>query len=189
MGLITHIKLPKRKSVEAAMCGAKYVPQAGATEADCWASLLLERWVRWSSGRAAATGARAISVRQMKDGLSGRPLRNWAAGVFSGKVQGTGRGKNQKAALHLGNSSGGRGRERLIREKIIGHRMRAGLVAGRGRIVGTTKGRSLALLHQPAREHREGVFIEPLVEKDPDFLSKVGGVRKPREFVGLERGS
>jgi hypothetical protein len=41
--------------------------------------------------------------------------------------------------------------------------MRAGLGAGRGRIVCAGGGGTLALFHQPAREHRAGVFIKPLI--------------------------
>lgn len=71
-------------------------------DARTWASdrrsLIRERWVRRCLGRAASEGARAISVRGTRDGLSGRPGRYRAAGVFSYEVQGTGCSENQKGA-------------------------------------------------------------------------------------------
>lgn len=67
--------------------------------------------------------------------------------------------------------------------------MRGGRAQVWGQIVGCVRGGTLALLHQPAREHREGIFIEPLVEQGSNFLAKVGGVTEPREFVGLERSA
>lgn len=162
-------------------------------DARTWASdrrsLIRERWVRRCLGRAASEGARAISVRGTRDGLSGRPGRYRAAGVFSYEVQGTGCSENQKGAQELRNSSRSRRLGHLIREEIIGHRMRGGRALAGGQSVGCVRGGTLALFHQPAGEHRAGIFIEPLVEQDSNFLAKVGGVTKPGKFVGLERSA
>jgi hypothetical protein len=94
-----------------------------------------------------------------------------------------------KMAAPLGKSAGNRRRERLIREEIIGHRMdaRAGSVLG---VVGRgSRGGTLAMFHQPAREHRAGVFVEPLVEQGADLLAEIDGVAKAGEFVGLQSGA
>jgi hypothetical protein len=67
--------------------------------------------------------------------------------------------------------------------------MRTGLGSGRGRVVGIGGGGALALFHQPAREHRAGIFIVSLIEQRSNFLAKVSGMTEAREFVGLERCS
>ena len=74
-----------------------------------------------------------------------------------------------------------------IRKKIIGHRMRpipAGI--GRGKHI-RNAGRTLALLHKPARQHGNGVFLNPLVQQRPNFLTEIGSMAKPRQFKTLKR--
>ena len=112
-------------------------------------------------------------------------VRTARLGKFSGrqpicspKIGFTSRG----AAIRVRNSGS-------IRENIIGHRMSRpsqrlsvwrGLLGGR---------RAVPLLHQPTREHGRRVFIQILVEKRADFLTEIGGMTKPREFVALERNA
>jgi hypothetical protein len=140
-------------------------------------------------GRASGTGASAISLREVRDEHPGTPGRDRVTGPFNDRERETSNSPTKKVAEVSKSSVGSRWRERLIREKIIGHRMRTGLGAGRGRIACARGGRTLALFHQPAREHRAGVFIKPLIEQRSNFLTKVRGMTETREFVGLERCS
>jgi hypothetical protein len=75
-------------------------------------------------------------------------------------------------------------RARSIREKIIG-RSTCGLSSGverhRALVFGcrplaglARRGRVLALLHQPARQHGRGVFFEPGIQQLSDLLAEVG---------------
>ena len=82
-------------------------------------------------------------------------------------------------------------RSRLIREEIIGHRMRAvrpiaGARFGGGLCLCDAR-RALTLLHQPAREHGGGIFLQPGIEHLADLFAEIGGMTKPRKFVALER--
>jgi len=75
----------------------------------------------------------------------------------------------------------------LIREKIIGHRMRS--VQPRFR-TGDGLGdlpRMFALLHEPARQHGRGVFFHPLVEQSTDLLAEIGGMTQSCQFIRLQR--
>lgn len=82
-------------------------------------------------------------------------------------------------------------RDRLIRENIIGHRMRAARriavfrFARRRRVLNSQ--RVLALLHEPSREHGGGVFFQPGIKQLANFFAEICGVAEPREFVALER--
>ena len=82
------------------------------------------------------------------------------------------------------------GREnRPIRKKVIAHGMSGSqrwLVGGSGL---QHLRRTPALLHQPARQHGGGSFLEPLVEKRADFLPEIGGMAEAREFIALQRGA
>ena len=140
-------------------------------------------------GRASGTGASAISLRKIRDEHPGTPGRDRVTGPFNDSERETSNNATKKVAEVSKNSVRSRRMEGLIREEIIGHGMRAGLGAGRGRVVCARRGRTLALFHQPAREHRAGVFVKPLIEQRSNFLTKVGGMTEPREFVGLERCS
>jgi len=106
--------------------------------------------------RASGTGASAISLREVRDEHPGTPGRDRVTGPFNDSERETSSSPTKKVAEVSKNSVGSRRMERLIREEIIGHRMRAGLGAGRGRVVCAGRGRTLALFHQPAREHRAG---------------------------------
>jgi hypothetical protein len=137
--------------------------------------------------RASGMGACAVSSGQLRDNHPDTPGRDRVSEPFNNDERETSYSRTTKTAEVSKSSVGSRRRERLIREEIIGHRMRAGLGAERGRIVCAGGGGTLALFHQPAREHRAGVFIEPLIEQRSNFLTKVGGMTETREFVGLER--
>jgi len=84
-------------------------------------------------------------------------------------------------------------RDRLIREEIIGHSMRAvrrmdgPRIDGLRRVLNTR--RAFALLHKPSREHGGGVFFEPRVEQLSNLLAEIGGVTEPRQLVALQRGT
>jgi len=75
----------------------------------------------------------------------------------------------------------------LIREKIIGHRMRPvgpRFAAGKGSL--DVRG-TLALFHEPARQHRRGVLFQPLIEQGADFFPEIGGMAQARQFIRLQR--
>ena len=139
--------------------------------------------------RVSGTGACSVSLREVRDECPGTPGRERVTGPFNNSERETWSNSNKKVAKVSKNSVGSRRMEGLIREEIIGRGMRAGLGAGRGRVVCAGRGRTLASFHQPAREHRAGVFVKPLTEERSNFLTKVGGMTESREFVGLERCS
>ncbi len=142
--------------------------------------------VVYSLRRASACGALAVSSRKFRNELSGTPGRHRGTGLCSYKFGKANNFRGQKKAEVSGHSAGSRRRERLLREEIIGHRMCASLGAGRGRLIESGRGRALALFHQPAREHRAGVFFQPLIQQRADFFAQVGGVAKTGEFVRLQ---
>ena len=74
-----------------------------------------------------------------------------------------------------------------IRKKIIGHASGAIRTPLRPVISLRSAHRFVALLHEPARQHRRSVFLHPLVEQRADFLAEIGAVREAREFVALQR--
>jgi hypothetical protein len=145
--------------------------------------------VRHCLTRASGTGACAASWGPLRDEHPDTPGRDRVSGPFTNNERETSCSRTREIAEVSKNTVGSRRRERLIREEIIGHRMRTGLGSGRGRVVGIGGGGTLALFHQPAREHRAGIFIEPLIEQRSNFLAKVSGMTEAREFVGLERCS
>ena len=82
-------------------------------------------------------------------------------------------------------------RSRLIREEIIGHRMRAVMPIARPRFRRGVRlrdaKRALALLHEPAREHGGGIFLQPGIQQLADLFAEIGGMAEPGKFVALER--
>ena len=46
--------------------------------------------------------------------------------------------------------------------------------------------RAFALLHQPARHDRRGVFVEPLIDQGTDLLAEIGSVIQAGQFVTLQ---
>ena len=49
------------------------------------------------------------------------------------------------------------------------------------------KDSAFALVHQPARQHGRGVFLEVLIQERTQFLAQIRRVSEARKFVGLER--
>jgi hypothetical protein len=49
------------------------------------------------------------------------------------------------------------------------------------------RGCAFAVLHQPAGEHRRGVFFEPAIEQLRDLFPKIGGMAQPGQLVALQR--
>jgi hypothetical protein len=88
-------------------------------------------------------------------------------------------------------------RSPLMREEIIGHRMRArrgvlAVVPAAGPRLGgglrlRNAERALMLLHEPAREHGRGIFLQPGIQQLADLFAEIGGMTEPRKFVALER--
>jgi hypothetical protein len=137
------------------------------------------RVVRWLPVTAHRTPRRCLddtallAGNGLKSGLSARIL-----------------GRRSRTAAKIGR------RARLIREKIIGHAMRA--VAPR---VGSSsslvicclplrrlasRGGMFALLHQPARKHSRGVLFKPGIQQLRDLLAEIGRVAQTGEFVALQ---
>ncbi len=156
----------------------EFSADAPRSAADTRRNATFQPWL-WRGQRrslvvASANGAWGVSWSRLRDKHPGTPGRNRVAGLINNKLFETACGGRRSGALVSGISARRRRRERLIREKIIGHGMRAGLGA-RFSSCGT-RGRTLALFQQPAREHRAGVFVEPLIEQVSNFLTKVGRV-------------
>jgi hypothetical protein len=78
-------------------------------------------------------------------------------------------------------------RDRPLRKKVIGHSRRYLRNTLTGRSVFLHLLRAFPLLHQPAREHRRGSFLHPLVEKPANLFAEIGGMAKAREFKALQR--
>jgi hypothetical protein len=88
-------------------------------------------------------------------------------------------------------------RARSIREKIIGRSMcglasrvqgRHPLVFGCRALAGlASRGRVLALFHQPARQHGGSAFFQPAIQQLSDLLAEIGRVAQAGEFVTLQR--
>jgi len=78
-------------------------------------------------------------------------------------------------------------RDGAIRKKVIGHGVPVSRECfGMGSVLLSLRG-PFPLLHQPAREHRRGIFLHPLVEKAANLFAEVGGMSKTREFKALQR--
>jgi len=126
--------------------------------------------------RASGIGTCGVSLRGARVERPGTRGRDPVTGTFTNVMPGRFYNQKQKRAEISKNSAWSRRRKHLIREEMIGHDMRAGLGNGRGRIVCVMGGSTLGFFQQPAREHRAGVFIEPLIEQRSHFLAKVGGM-------------
>jgi len=99
-------------------------------------------------------------------------------------------GEDQRQGNRSGISAGNRRRERLIGQKVFGHRMRAGLGSRWRQIVRGTRGKSArGVSSSQRREHRRRHFVEPLIEQGANFLAKVAAWLSRGQFVGLERVS
>jgi hypothetical protein len=152
----------------------------------------------WPAGRVAAALVR--SVRAEAGGTLRRCLGGFALMAGSGLQIGF-------SAHGLGLRSGTRAkfghRACLIGEKVIGRGMgtiasrvgrRSPLVSRRswrilrpfGGAVLASRG-TFALLHQPARQHSRGIFLQPGIEQLRDLLAEISGVAEPRKLVTLQR--
>jgi hypothetical protein len=84
-------------------------------------------------------------------------------------------------------------RKRTIRRQIIGRGMAVPILGNGVARVGIASrflaGRrwTIAMLHQPAGQHRCGVFFEPGIEQLRDLFPKIGGMAQPGKFVALQR--
>jgi len=78
-------------------------------------------------------------------------------------------------------------RSGLLREKIIGHSVCSIKPRFRPGHSVRDQRRTLALLHQPARQHGRGVLFQPLVEQGTDLLPEIGGMTQTCQFVRLQR--
>jgi hypothetical protein len=112
-------------------------------------------------------------------------LRGWDETTRPAREGGRGaaRRRNWRCASLPITNFGRRGR--LIREKIIGHGLRgfaAPMVIGRDLFDDGV----LALAHQPARQQRRRVLIQPGIQQLGDLLAEIGGVVQTREFVALQ---
>jgi hypothetical protein len=81
----------------------------------------------------------------------------------------------------------GRGRSRPIRKNIIGH---ASSIPGQqiresGSFVGVRS--ALALVHQQAREHGFGIFLDPLLKERGDLLAEISSMAEAGELKALKR--
>ncbi len=99
------------------------------------------------------------------DGCAGAPLQNWPCASLA--------------------TAGFRRRGRLIREKIIGHGMQ-GAAASAAVRRGFFHHRVLALAHQPARQQRRGVLIQPSIQQLGDLFAQIGGVVQTRQLEALQ---
>ena len=111
--------------------------------------------------------------------------------IDHGFVNGKARRKSQLQRRKMAFTSSGASvcgrRDCPIRKKIIGHGMSVFRKSFRGRNVLLRLLRALPLLHQPARQHGRGIFLDPKIEKRADFLAEIGSMAETREFVALQR--
>jgi hypothetical protein len=78
-------------------------------------------------------------------------------------------------------------RDRAITKKIIGRGMSIFCESFNGRSVFRHVLGAFPLLHEPTGQHGGGIFLNPKIEKRADLLAEIGGMAKPREFIGLQR--
>src|SRR5713101_2683321 len=108
-------------------------------------------------------------------------------GLVSGKASGKLWIEQPKIAFTSSGSSVCGRSNRPIRKKVIGHSRSYLRNTLTGQSVFLHLLRAFPLLHQPAREHRRGIFLHPLVEKAANLFAEVGGMSKTREFKALQR--
>jgi hypothetical protein len=131
--------------------------------------------------------AAALALRSLGHAAQGTPVQlgaDWSRNVASSlkwKCWPRNSGLASRRAARCWWRSG------LLREKIIGHSVGSiepRFCAGDGVL---DLRRTLALLHQPARQHGRGVFFQPLVEQSTNLLAEIGGMTQARQFVRLQR--
>jgi len=145
-------------------------------------------------------GRRQAWLREAFDGNAGSRVREPLGHMMPGTTLGPGdrgfasaRTNGKLRILHpqITCNSGGAsicGRcDRLIRKKVIGRCVSVFREMFTSRSVCLRLLRTLPLLHQPARQHGRGVFLDPKVEKRGNLLAEIGGMVETREFVALQR--
>ena len=137
--------------------------------------------------RAGSAGARELRSRRPvnRNTLSSQRASKTAMGKARSELCKSPR----KIAITSGWAAISARRGRPIRKKVIGHGTSAlhwRVASGNGL---QHLRRTLALLHQPARQHGAGILLEPLVEKRTDLLPEIGGMAEAREFIALQRGA
>jgi hypothetical protein len=79
----------------------------------------------------------------------------------------------------------------LVPQIVIGRSNVRGVLGLRGLFLPSfifNEHRAGALFQHPAREHRVGALVNPLIEQLPDFFAEIGGVSETRELVRLQCG-
>ncbi len=152
-------------------------------------------WMAEESGDKARVYGACAGCAAARELPSRRPLK-WntlpsqrASHAARGKASGELCKSSRKIAITSRRAAICGWRNRSIRKKVIGH----GMSGSQRRLAGGSEvqrlRRTLALLHQPARQHGGGVLLEPLVEQRADLLSEIGGMAEAREFIALQRGA
>ena len=126
----------------------------------------------WRSFRQAALGTHVSRAESRR-----------AFGIFT---TATAKKPQERGKSSYGAASYGR-RDSLIREEIIGHRMRSVVPwLASGKRVRHTRG-ALALLQKPAGKHGRGVLLDPLVEQSTDLFAEIGSVVQAGKLITLQR--
>jgi hypothetical protein len=142
-------------------------------------------WARRCAAPAAMAAARELcSQRRAARGTPVRLGADWSMSVETSVEMKSGPRNSGSTSRRAARCWWRRG---LIREKIIGHRMRSVQPRfGPGDGVRNLPG-MLSLFHQPARQHGRGVFFEPLIEQSADLLAEIGGMTQTCQFIRLQR--
>jgi hypothetical protein len=172
---LINIKQPRRKSGEECMAAVDTILKEGRCGA--------------RGCEALAKNAEACGLPSLRRTKLGTLLNHWVSKTISGKAGGESRKMPRKIAFTSRWPAVCGRRDRPIRKEIIGHGMSAlqRRIAGRNGLQHLR--RTLALLHQPAREHRASILFKPLIEKRADLLAEIGGMVETREFVALQRSA
>lgn len=93
---------------------------------------------------------------------------------------------SRRADQTSGSSTGSARRNDTIPQKVIGRT--TPLVfwgCGRGNSLFAEDG-ALALIHQPARQHGRGIFLEVLIQERPQFLAQIRRMSEAGKFIALQ---
>ncbi len=86
-----------------------------------------------------------------------------------------------------GSLTGSARRNDTIPQKVIGRTAPPVFgVRGCGNSLFTEHG-AFALIHQPARQHGRGIFLEVLIQESSQFLAQIGRMSEAGKFVALQR--
>jgi hypothetical protein len=143
---------------------------------DVTAAMLVEGKRQARLTEAFFRNARAREWRPLRHMTPGTLPAPGDGGLVSGKPSGKLRIEQLKIAFTSSGASDCGRRDRPIRKKVIGHTRCDLRNALTGRSVFLHLLRAFPLLHQPAREHRRGSFLHPLVEKAANLFAEIGGM-------------